>query len=113
MALGGDDEEKSLRFSPNEFMRARRPYLFSDTQDVEAAEVTRDVFSYHLETLTKQKEETRFELFAQRLAQKFISPNIRPQTGPTGGGDGKTDAETYPVTSEISSRWFVGNPADS
>ncbi len=61
-------------------MRARRPYLYSDTKEVEASDLTRDVFSYHLETLTKQKDETRFEVFAQRLAQKFISPNIRPQT---------------------------------
>lgn len=94
-------------------MRARRPHLYSDTEQVRASNLTHEVLSYHLETLTKQKDETRFELFAQRLAQKFISPNIRPQTGPTAGGDGKSDAETYPVTAEIAERWFVGDPADS
>ena len=26
---------------------------------------------------------------------------------PVGGGDGKTDAETYPVSGEVSERWFV------
>jgi len=86
-------------------MRARRPYLYSDTQEVRASDLTREVLSHHLETLTKQKDETRFEHFSQRLAQKFISPNIRPQTGPTAGGDGKSDAETYPVTAEIAERW--------
>jgi hypothetical protein len=77
-----DDDHKNRRFSPTEFMRGRRPYLFSDTKEVEASDLTRDVFAYHLETLTKQKDETLFEHFAQRLAQKFIAPNIRPQTGP-------------------------------
>lgn len=63
--------------------------------------------SYHLETLTNQKDEAVFENFSQRLCEKFIAPNIRPQTGPVGGSDGKTDAETFPVSSEISARWFV------
>jgi len=26
---------------------------------------------------------------------------------PVGGGDGKTDADTYPVSGEVSERWFV------
>ncbi|QQO11959.1 hypothetical protein JJB99_20890 [Bradyrhizobium diazoefficiens] len=69
--------------------------------------VTREVLSHHLETLTNQKDETKFEDFAQGLAERFISPNLRPQTGPVGGGDGKTDSETYPVTTEIASRWYV------
>ena len=107
-----DDENQTPDFSPTAFMRARRPYLYSDTEKVQASDLTREVLSHHLETLTKQKDETRFEHFAQRLAQKFISPNIRPQTGPTAGGDGKSDAETYPVTAEIAERWFVGNPSD-
>lgn len=111
--MNDEDEERiEPDFSPTAFMRARRPYLYSDTEEVQAADLTRDVLSYHLETLTKQKDEICFELFAQRLAQKFISPNVRPQTGPTAGGDGKSDAETYPVTEEISARWFVGDPAD-
>lgn len=88
-------------------MRDRYPDLFSDSVPDVKYEVSREVLSYHLETLTNQKDETAFESFAQRLCEKFIAPNIRPQTGPVGGGDGKTDAETFPVSSEISARWFV------
>lgn len=88
-------------------MRERHPDLFSDSVTEVEYEVEREVLSYHLETLTNQKYETAFENFAQRLCEKFIAPNIRPQTGPVGGGDGKTDAETFPVSSEISARWFV------
>lgn len=88
-------------------MRGRHPDLFSDSVSEVEYQVKREVLSYHLETLTNQKDETRFENFAQRMCEKFIAPNIRPQTGPVGGGDGKTDAETFPVSSEISSRWFV------
>lgn len=97
----------STPFAPSRFMRGRRPHLFSDsTTNIERI-VTREVLSYHLETLTNQKDETKFETFASRLCEKFISPNLRPQTGPTGGGDGKTDAETYPVANTIALRWFI------
>lgn len=34
---------------------------------------------------------------------------MRPQTGPEGGGDGKVDADSYPVSSEVSDRWFIGD----
>ncbi|XHO83470.1 hypothetical protein ABNQ38_32325 [Azospirillum sp. A29] len=88
-------------------MRERHPELFSDSVSDVEYQVGREILSYHLETLTNQKDETAFENFAQRLCEKFIAPNIRPQTGPVGGGDGKTDAETFPVSSEISTRWFV------
>ena len=88
-------------------MRDRHPTLFSDSVSEVDYEIQREVLSYHLETLTNQKDETAFENFAQRLCEKFIAPNIRPQTGPVGGGDGKTDAETFPISSEISARWFV------
>lgn len=99
--------KKPKDFKPSHYMRARRPYLFSDTVTTTERTVTREVFSHHLETLTNQKDETKFEDFAQGLAEKFISPNLRPQTGPVGGGDGKTDSETYPVTAEVASRWYV------
>jgi hypothetical protein len=67
-------------------MRDRHPDLFSDSFSEVEYEVEREVLSYHLETLTNQKDETAFENFAQRLCEKFIAPNIRPQTGPVGGG---------------------------
>ncbi|MDB6063553.1 MAG: hypothetical protein JWM78_3656 [Verrucomicrobiaceae bacterium] len=94
-------------YSPSRYMRERHPDLFSDSASEVNYLVEREVLSYHLETLTNQKDETAFENFAQRLCEKFIAPNIRPQTGPVGGGDGKTDAETFPVSSEVSARWFV------
>jgi hypothetical protein len=95
------------KYAPSHYMRSRHPDLFSDSVSEVEYEVEREVLSYHLETLTNQKDETAFENFAQRLCEKFIAPNIRPQTGPVGGGDGKTDAETFPVSSEVSARWFV------
>ncbi|WP_449413685.1 hypothetical protein [Pandoraea soli] len=94
-------------YSPSRYMRERHPDLFSDSISEMEYLVEREILSYHLETLTNQKDETAFENFAQRLCEKFIAPNIRPQTGPVGGGDGKTDAETFPVSGEISARWFV------
>jgi hypothetical protein len=96
-----------VKYAPSRYMRDRHPDLFSDSVQEVEYEVEREILSYHLETLTNQKDETAFENFAQRLCEKFIAPNIRPQTGPVGGGDGKTDAETFPVSSEISARWFV------
>ncbi len=102
---GGPEQPND--FKPSRFMRARRPHLYSDSVTTTERTVTREILSYHLETLTNQKDETTFEEFALCLAEKFISPNLRPQTGPVGGGDGKTDSETYPVASSIASRWFV------
>ena len=90
-------------------MRARRPYLFSDTQVIEQPQLDRTTFEYHLATLTDRKQEIDFEHFARRLAEKEICPNLIPQTGPTGGGDSKTDTETYPVASEIAQLWYEGH----
>lgn len=92
-------------------MRARRPYLFSDSSKLLQRAVTREVLAHHLETLTSRSDESTFETFGRRMAERFIAPNIIPQTGPTGGGDGKSDAETYPVTSALSLRWYVPNAA--
>lgn len=89
-------------------MRARRPELFSDSQAITEFRLTRGLLEYHLDTLTNRKQETEFEHFARRLAEKEICPNLIPQTGPTGGGDSKTDTETYPVSEAISERWYHG-----
>ncbi|MER9252511.1 hypothetical protein NKI59_11965 [Mesorhizobium sp. M0598] len=105
-----EDNGKRL---PSEFMRGRRAYLFSDSTEIEEGAVSREVLAYHLETLTKQKDEVPFEQFARRLAQKFIAPNMRPQTGPSGGGDGKTDAESYPVSAVVAARWYIADPANA
>lgn len=96
------------RISPSELMRARRPELFSDSREHDAPTLTREAFEYHLDTLTSRKEETKFEHFVRKLAEREICPNLLPQTGPTGGGDSKVDTETYPVSEAIAERWYVG-----
>lgn len=95
-------------FRPSDFMRARRPYLFSDTQVVGEALLDRSFLEYHLETLTNRSQEKDFEHFCRRLAEKELCPNLLPQTGPTGGGDSKVDSETYPVSDAVSLRWYEG-----
>jgi len=97
--------------APSEFMRARRPDLFSDTVICEEQCLPKAVFEYHLETLTSRKQEYEFEHFCRKIAEKEICPNLCVQTGPTGGGDSKVDSETYPVAAEISERWWVGTPS--
>ncbi len=99
---------KQQGVSPSEFMRARHPDLFSDSKVSSSLQLPREVFEYHLETLTRRKQEIEFEHFARKLAEKEICPNLIPQTGPTGGGDSKVDSETYPISDEIASRWYEG-----
>lgn len=96
--------------SYREFMRARRPQLYSDTLHTEVGEMDRRQFEFHLHSLTSRKEETAFENFARVLAEKELCPNLIPQTGPTGGGDSKVDTETYPVSPAISILWYEGDP---
>ena len=100
-------------FRPSEHMRARRPELFSDSTTESQSLLGRELFEYHLETLTSRKEETKFEHFARRLCEREICPNLLPQTGPTGGGDSKTDSENYPVAKAIAMRWYEGDPVAS
>jgi len=100
----------SNKYSPTDFMRARRPELFSDTTVIEKTVLDRSQFEFHLETLTQRKEEICFEHFCRRLAEKELCPNLITQTGPTGGGDSLVDTETYPVANSISERWYEGNP---
>lgn len=97
--------------SPKELMRARHPDLFSDTTTEVTPKISREVFEYHLETLTSRKQEYEFEHFCRKLAEKELCPNLRVQTGPTGGGDSKVDSETFPVAKEIAERWWVGDVA--
>jgi hypothetical protein len=101
-------QSESEAFRPSDFMRARRPYLFSDTQVVGEPLLDRSFLEYHLETLTNRSQEKDFEHFCRRLAEKEICPNLLPQTGPTGGGDSKVDSETYPVADAVSIRWYEG-----
>lgn len=93
-----------------QFMRARRPELYSDTLSIEETEMDRRQFEFHLHSLTSRKEETVFENFARALAEKELCPNLILQTGPTGGGDSKVDTETYPVAASIATLWYEGDP---
>ena len=97
--------------SPREMMRARHPDLFSDSTTEIAPRVSKEVFEYHLDTLTSRKQEYEFEHFCRKLAEKELCPNLRVQTGPTGGGDSKVDTETFPVAAEIAERWWAGEAA--
>lgn len=101
-----DFSEPVRGFDPRAFLKARKPFLFSDSQPAEAITLPREIFEYYLETITKRKQEYNFEHFARKLIEKEVCPNLIPQTGPTGGGDGKVDSETYPVSQEHAKRWY-------
>ncbi len=96
------------RFSPRNFLRARRPERFSDSAPLERPTLNRLELEYYLDSLTSRSQERDFEEFARQLAEKEICPNLLPHTGPTGGGDSKVDSETYPVAETLSAGWFVG-----
>lgn len=98
----------SSGFRPSDFMRARRPELFSDSKVSRGSKLPQAVLEYHLGSLTSRKQEGDFEHFCRRLAEKKLCPNLLPQTGPVGGGDSKVDSENYPVADEISMRWYEG-----
>jgi hypothetical protein len=106
-------DKESRNPSYREFMRARRPQLYSDTLHAEVGEMDRRQFEFHLQSLTSRKEEAAFENFARVLAEKELCPNLIPQTGPTGGGDSKVDTETYPVAPAIATLWYEGDPASA
>lgn len=97
------------RFSPREFLRARRPELFSDSMEEPVSELDRSLLEYHLESLTSRSQELDFELFARALCEREVCPNLLPHTGPTGGGDSKVDTETYPVADSLTLAWFAGD----
>jgi hypothetical protein len=105
-----NDAAGAARFSPREFLRARRPELFSDSAEEPVSELDRSLLEYHLSTLTSRSQELDFERFAFRLCEREVCPNLLPHTGPTGGGDSKVDAETYPVADALTFAWFTGNP---
>jgi len=85
----------------------RRPEYFSDSKVTYDVILTKEVLAYELEKISTNQKQDLFENFCRQIAERVIAPNLIPQTGPTGGGDGKTDAETYPVSEEISERWFI------
>ncbi len=98
------------RLSPRDFMRARRPELYSDSATQREPVVNAAFLHFTLAQVTERKEEVAFKHFCRRLAEKEICPNLITQTGPTGGGDSKVDTETHPVAQGIAERWYVGDP---
>ena len=98
------------KLSPRDFMRARRPELYSDSATTREPVVDVAFLHFTLAQVTERKEEVAFEHFCRRLAEKEICPNLITQTGPTGGGDSKVDTETHPVAEGIAERWYVGDP---
>jgi len=108
-----DAESGIKKYRPSEFMRARRPELFSDSTAVTEKKLSREVLEYHLETLTNRKQEIQFEYFCRCLAEREVCPNLLPQTGPTGGGDSQVDTQTYPVAEAISLRWYEGEGTEA
>src|SRR5687767_12941778 len=99
---------EAKKVSPKKFLRARRPERFSDSVAEEAPSLDRTILEYHLDSLTSRRQESQFEIFARRIAEREICPNLLPQTGPTGGGDSKVDSETYPVADDLSLGWYLG-----
>ncbi|WP_417280955.1 hypothetical protein [Celeribacter sp.] len=95
--------------SPSALMRARRPYLYSDSKRRDAYRLSESEFNHHLDTITDRNQHKDFENFCRKLAERELCPNLRPQTGPEGGGDGKVDTETYPVDEQVSERWYVAD----
>lgn len=95
--------------APSEFMRARRPELFSDSIDRDELILDRARLEFHLDSMTSRSEEKQFEHYCRQLCEREICPHLRPQTGPTGGGDSKVDSDTYPVAKAVSDRWYVGD----
>ncbi len=103
-----ENQKTSKKFKPSDFMRQKRPELYSDSTFTHAYKITKSVFNYHLSTITERNDHKLFEEFCRALAQREICRNLRPQTGPEGGGDGKVDTETYPVSEDVSESWYEG-----
>lgn len=91
-----------------EFYRKIHPNLFSDSNVVKTGKLSKEFFSYFLDSLTSQSREKEFEDFCRKIIEATICPNLLPQTGPTGGGDSKVDSETFPVSESIAESWLYG-----
>ncbi|REC44006.1 hypothetical protein [Chryseobacterium sp. 5_R23647] len=71
--------------NPNHFYKSIRPEYFSDSEIIFETELTKEVLSYELETISTNQKQDQFERLARLLCEKYISPNLIPQVGPTGG----------------------------
>lgn len=105
--MGKDQQNIKEKLSPAEFYKLRRPEYFSDSEITYETELPKEQLAFALNQISKNQKHDEFETLCRRLSEKLITPNLIPQVGPTGGGDGKTDSETYPVSKDISDRWFI------
>ena len=76
-------------FSSREYLKARRPDEFSDSEVFEKGRLDRAVLEHYLATLYTRSQELQFESFAKSLCEKIICPNLLEQTGPVAGGGWK------------------------
>lgn len=102
------DIESSVKLTPKEFMKARRPERFSDSITKEEGRLDRVMLEFQLSILNRKSMELAFENFSKQLCEKTICPNLLEQTGPVAGGDGKVDTQTFPVSEQTSVLWYVG-----
>lgn len=102
--------EPTFDLKPSQYLRAKRPELYSDSKKVQQYKIDRATLDHHLSTFTERNQHKVFEDFCRKVAEREICPNLRPQTGPEGGGDGKIDIETFPVSDRIAETWYVGYP---
>ena len=100
--------DKKRTFSAKEYLKARRPDEFSDSEVFEKGLLDRAVLEHFIATLNTRSQELQFESFAKSLCEKIICPNLLEQTGPVAGGDGKTDTQTFPVSEQSALLWYEG-----
>lgn len=101
-----NNKECTASSSFSSYYRSLRPEKFSDTVEKYEIPLTKELFEQQMQLLSTKKMQSAFENFVIAVAKRKITPNIKPQTGPDGGGDGKVDAETYPVSDDISDKWY-------
>ncbi|WP_269621423.1 hypothetical protein [Zhongshania sp. BJYM1] len=103
-----ENEIRTEKVSPSQFMRTLRPECYSDTEDRIAYLLDSHTLEYHLDSITSRNQTHDFEIFCRKLCERTVCPNLRAHTGPDGGGDSKADTETYPVAEEVAALFYVG-----
>lgn len=96
-----------FKFKPSEFYRKQRPGNFSDSYEKKENILTPELLDFELSKITTNQKHDMFEDLCIEMAENLICPNLIPQTWPTGWWDWKTDSETYPVSENISIKWYI------
>ncbi len=97
----------NFTFKPSDFYRKQRPGNFSDSYEKNENILTPELLDFELSKITTNQKHDMFEDLCIEMAGNLICPNLIPQTWPTGWGDWKTDSETYPVSDDISIKWYI------